>query len=146
MQMFFTSEHNSNAVIYCAIDSTTGDQLLLQEWTLRSVEDDIRVEQKLAEIQKNFDHLKKLCHENLISYIDFKWSFDKEEYTVHLLQEYVTSFNLNVLLEKNVDLDINFIRYILGGILKGLEHLHSHGIVHGCLSGCHVHINKKGND
>ncbi|KAK6635786.1 hypothetical protein RUM44_001040 [Polyplax serrata] len=137
-------EHNSNAVIYCAIDSTTGDQLLLQEWTLRSVEDDIRVEQKLAEIQKNFDHLKKLCHENLISYIDFKWSFDKEEYTVHLLQEYVTSFNLNVLLEKNVDLDINFIRYILGGILKGLEHLHSHGIVHGCLSGCHVHINKKG--
>ena len=135
-------------MIYCAIDSTTGDQLLLQEWVLKPISNNDSniciIQEKLEEIQKNINNFKKLCHENLISYIDFKWSLEKGECIIHVLQEYVTNFNLNVLIEKSGDLDLNFIRYITISILNGLEYLHSRNIVHGCLTGSNILINRKG--
>lgn len=90
------------------------------------------------------NYLKTLQNENILSYIDFKLLQDKDEWTVYLLQEYVSSTTISIFLSRYLHFNESVVRHFVTGILNALSYLHYHNVVHKNLKESYVYVNKLG--
>jgi serine/threonine protein kinase/tetratricopeptide (TPR) repeat protein len=84
-------------------------------------------------LRREFDTLRQIRHENLIRVFDWSMLPDGSSY---YSMEFIDGSDLDRLMGKPIP--VERVRGILGGVLRGLAHLHSHGEIHGDLKPSNV--------
>lgn len=95
---------------------------------------------KISSFYESYEKIKNIEHPNVISGID-KWI---DNTGLFYAIEYIEGETLSYWLKKNELNDEKEIKYIIQGIVKGLEYLHKNNIYLGNLNPNNIVVNKKG--
>merc|ERR1719186_1605551 len=136
----------------------TGQLVVVERWLLvtgvthsRKVtfSDQTELEQsllkQLAALEQEMSSLQRLNHPNLTFYGGMTYSQDSTGIKVDLVQELVTGASLAVYLREERKMEIDLLRTVCEGVLKGLEYLHRNNVVHRDLRDTSVFIESDGN-
>ncbi|KAL0270012.1 UNVERIFIED_CONTAM: hypothetical protein PYX00_007559 [Menopon gallinae] len=140
-------DHNECCISYCALDTTTGEQLIIHEWILKPGQQANNIQNILKSIENEFNYLKKLNHENLNSYVDFKCmkNDEKDEYVVYIAEKFVSMVTLNTFIKQSFIFDLEFVQFLVQSVLKAILYLHERKVVLKNLSENNIYFNKLGN-
>lgn len=134
--------HEEDCVLYYGIDLTNGEPNIIREYSLQLSEKATLVTEQLAAVKEKLEELKKLAHENLAGYLDFKHVVEKDHIVVYLVQEFVS--NVSVAAYAAWELDVPFVRYLILATLRGLAFLHQNDIIHKSLRASSLFVSKEG--
>lgn len=140
------SEHHDCCISYCALDTTTGEQLTVHEWVLKPSNQANNIQNILNSIENEFNYLKKLCHENLNSYVDFKSmkNFEKDENVVYIAEKFISNVTLKTFIKQSFMFDMDFVQFLVQSVLKAMLYLHEHKVVLKNLSENNIYFDKLG--
>ena len=82
----------------------------------------------VEDLQREIDLMKLLKHPNIVRY--FGAEVDNSKNILHIFQEWAPGGSISGLLKKFGSFSITVVRSYVIQILKGLDYLHSHGIIH----------------
>ena len=82
----------------------------------------------VEDLQREIDLMKSLKHPNIVRY--FGAEVDHSKNILHIFQEWVPGGCISTLLKKFGPFFITVIKSYVTQILKGLDYLHSNGIIH----------------
>ena len=80
------------------------------------------------DLQREIDLMKLLKHPNIVRYLGAE--VDNSKNILHIFQEWAPGGSITALLQKFGPFSITVVKSYVMQILKGLEYLHSHGIIH----------------
>jgi serine/threonine protein kinase len=80
------------------------------------------------DLQREIDLMKSLKHPNIVRYLGAE--VDNSKNILNIFQEWAPGGSVSELLKKFGAFSINVVKSYVGQILKGLDYLHSHGIIH----------------
>jgi p21-activated kinase 1 len=115
-----TAGTGASGTVIIGQDSETGQEVAIK---VINVKDQPNKEPLLNELRilKDFDH------ENVVSFLGAYWN--EEKYTLMLVLEYMAGGALNDVAEKT-ELEEEKIAAVCREVLRGIEFLHSKGIIH----------------
>lgn len=82
----------------------------------------------VEDLQREIDLMKTLKHPNIVRY--FGAEVDNSKNILNIFQEWAPGGSIASLLKKFGAFSVTVVKSYLLQILKGLEYLHSHGIIH----------------
>ncbi len=82
----------------------------------------------IEDLQREIDLMKSLDHPNIVRYLGAEEDLSKN--ILNIFQEWVPGGSVSSLLKKFGPFSISVVRTYSTQVLKGLEYLHSHGIIH----------------
>ena len=82
----------------------------------------------VEDLQREIDLMKSLNHPNIVRYLGAE--VDHIKNILQIFQEWVPGGSISALLEKFGVFSIPVVRSYVAQVLKGLDYLHSHGIIH----------------
>jgi serine/threonine protein kinase len=82
----------------------------------------------VEDLQREIDLMKSLKHPNIVRYLGAE--VDNSKNTLNIFQEWAPGGSISALLKKFGTFSINVVKSYVIQILKGLDYLHSHGIIH----------------
>jgi serine/threonine protein kinase len=82
----------------------------------------------VQELQREIDLMRSLNHPNIVRYLGAE--VDAQNDTLYIFQEWVPSGSVSSLLKNFGPFSVAVVRSYTTQILKGLEYLHSHHIIH----------------
>ncbi|XP_044265056.1 eIF-2-alpha kinase GCN2 [Tribolium madens] len=127
-----------NHVVFIGMDVKTGEIVLLSEWVLNN-------RRHLSSLEQEFNYLTKLKHPNLAHYLNFKCESSTDgAVVVYILKEYVSGPNCAFFMNENLNVSIQFIKYVAKGVLTALDYLHRNNVVHKDIRESCVYISEKG--
>ncbi|XP_066598971.1 eIF-2-alpha kinase GCN2 [Prorops nasuta] len=143
------------SVVYAGVDTTTGDLLAVNEWTLKSDttnKDEANPEataysrliKQIVSLEQELNHLTKLRHLHLVNYLSMKYIQDGNNMVIYILQEFVVGTTCSFYLLKNIPADLSILRHLAMGILSALKFLHANDVVHKDLRDTSVYIDNQG--
>lgn len=112
----------------------TGDVVAVKQISLSGMSQD-----RLEDIMKEIDLLKKLNHENIVKYIE---SFKTRSH-LHIVLEYMEQGALSQLKDKWGVLSEFMISAFVSQTLTGLEYLHAQGVVHRDVKGANILLGRE---
>ncbi|XP_066996679.1 eIF-2-alpha kinase GCN2 [Anabrus simplex] len=145
-------------VVYSGMDMTTGELLAITEWSIKckiplvkkvsfhdtEPSDFANYMKQVSSIEQELNYLQKLRHPNLIHYLGMKYTQEKDNLIIYILQEFVCGTNLTYYLTENLPVDIDLLRHITRGIVETLAFLHQNNVVHKDLRDSSVFIDHSG--
>lgn len=93
-------------------------------------------------MKKEVSLLRNLIHENIVHY--YQTDLSEDISGVDVLLEFVPGGSLKRILQRFHSLEVSIIRSYATQLLKGLEYLHAHGIIHRDLKSANVLISPSG--
>ena len=82
----------------------------------------------VEDLQREIDLMKSLKHPNIVRYLGAE--VDNSKNILNVFQEWAPGGSISELLKKFGTFSINVVKSYVAQILKGLDYLHSHGIIH----------------
>ncbi|KAL4469526.1 hypothetical protein ABPG74_004779 [Tetrahymena malaccensis] len=98
-------------------------------------------QEKIQQIQSEIEALRNFSDKNIVRYIGIK----KSETSINIFLEYVPGGSISSLLYRYGKFNETLIKKFTQQILKGLEYLHAHEIIHRDIKGANVLVDKDGN-
>ncbi|XP_012147021.2 eukaryotic translation initiation factor 2 alpha kinase Gcn2 isoform X1 [Megachile rotundata] len=141
---------NQGSVVYAGVDTTTGELLAISEWMLKTnnktAENNTQqtVIKQISSLEQEVNHLYKLCHPNLVQYLNMMYLVNEETIVIYILQEFVVGTSCSFFLLENIPVDIDLLRYLANGILSALRYLHENNVVHKDLRDTSIYIDRTG--
>ncbi|KAI4502781.1 hypothetical protein M0802_001825 [Mischocyttarus mexicanus] len=146
---------NKGSIVYAGLDITSGELLVVTEWTLkygthkekhekRDIADLQYAMKQISSLEQELNHLHKLHHPNLVHYLNMKYVQDNNNIVIYILQEFVVGTSCAFFLMENISIDIDILRHLASGILSALQYLHENNVVHRDLRDTSVFIDHIG--
>ena len=82
----------------------------------------------VEDLQREIDLMRTLKHPNIVQYLGAK--VDNSKNILNIFQEWAPGGSISSLLKKFGPFSTTVVKTYLAQILKGLQYLHSHGILH----------------
>ncbi len=82
----------------------------------------------VEDLQREIDLMKSLKHPNIVRYLGAE--VDNSKNILHIFQEWAPGGSISSLLKKFGPFSVNVVKSYVTQTLKGLDYLHSHGIIH----------------
>lgn len=82
----------------------------------------------IEDLQREIDLMKTLKHPNIVRY--FGAEVDNSKHVLHIFQEWAPGGSIAALLAKFGPFSVTVVKSYVTQILKGLNYLHGHGIIH----------------
>lgn len=113
----------SFGAVYLALNVTTGEMLAVKQVVVSKTPSNL---EGINALYKEVETMKDLDHENIVQYL----GFEGQGRTYSLFLEYVGGGSIASCLKFYGGFEEPLIRYICRQVLRGLEYLHSNGILH----------------
>ena len=82
----------------------------------------------IEDLQREIDVMKTLNHSNIVRYLGAE--VDNSHSILNIFQEWVPGGSISSLLKKFGPFSVDIVKTYVQQVLKGLDYLHSHGIIH----------------
>ena len=82
----------------------------------------------IEDLQREIDVMKTLNHKNIVRYLGAE--VDNSHNILNIFQEWVPGGSISSLLKKFGPFSVDIVKTYVQQVLKGLDYLHSHGIIH----------------
>jgi serine/threonine protein kinase len=82
----------------------------------------------IEDLQREIDLMRSLNHPNIVRYLGAE--VDSSKNILNIFQEWVAGGSISALLKKFGPFSVTVVRSYVSQVLKGLDYLHSHGIIH----------------
>ena len=115
------------------LDKSTNTNIAIKEIPLISINN-------LSEVAAEVEILSQLNHPNIVRYLGTQTTNE----CLLLFMEYISGGTIDTLLTKHGPFSENLIRVYTFQVLKGLEYLHYHNIVHRDIKGTNILVNQDG--
>ena len=102
----------------------------------------VKINQKVSEVEKEIEVLKKLDHPNIVKYVEFY----ENEYNIYIVMELCSGGELSCAIKEKLRRSRLFTENeaseTVGQLLSALNHCHSHGVIHGDLNPSNIMFDK----
>lgn len=99
-----------------------------------------RARKLVLDLEAVLEKLKSIDHENLLNTLDFKLDHNDSLWRFDVLSEMAAGPSLRDVLKITTTISVPNARAYATDILRGLDYLHKHGIVHGSLNESNVFV------
>ena len=82
----------------------------------------------IEDLQREIDVMKTLNHPNIVRYLGAE--VENSHNILNIFQEWVPGGSISSLLKKFGPFSVDIVKTYVQQVLKGLDYLHSHGIIH----------------
>ena len=120
--------------VYQALDEESGQLIALKVMKLDS--NPTKADEQFNSLKQEVDILKSLSHVNIVKYIQTDFNLNLREISIAL--DYVSGGSLRGLIEKYGALPPMVVRNYAYQILKGLNYIHTHNVIHRDLKSANV--------
>lgn len=140
------SDEQLGKSVYNALETTTGNFVLLYEWVLQwqkkmgpfltsqEKEKINKCKRQIQGAETEFNSLVKLSHPNIVRYLAMSLKERDNSIVVDILVEHVNGVSLAVHLQHSSPTPVHQLRRYAAQLLAGLDYLHRNSVVHKVLS------------
>jgi len=121
--------------VFCGLNLKTGEVVAVKQIRKELVAPD-----KIPGILREIELLLDLDHENIVKLLDFE---DTPE-ILYLVLEYIEGGSLYTISKKFGPFNEDLLALYMVQVLKGLEYLHSHHVIHRDVKGANILLSKQG--
>ncbi|XP_027975222.1 eIF-2-alpha kinase GCN2 isoform X2 [Eumetopias jubatus] len=151
------SDEPLGKLVYNALETATGNFVLLHEWVLRwqkkmgpflTSQEKEKIDKCKKQIQgaeTEFSSLVKLSHPNVVRYFAMNLKEHDDSIVVDILSEHINGVSLAAHLSHSGPIPVHQLRRYTAQLLLGLEYLHSNDVVHKVLRASNVLVDAEGN-
>ncbi|XP_077620823.1 eIF-2-alpha kinase GCN2 isoform X1 [Crocuta crocuta] len=151
------SDEQLGKLVYNALESATGNFVLLYEWVLQwqrkmgpflTSQEKEKIDKCKKQIQgaeTEFTSLVKLSHPNIVHYLAMNLKEQDDSIVVDILLEHINGVSLAAHLSHSGPIPVHQLRKYAAQLLSGLSYLHSNDVVHKVLSASNVLVDAEGN-
>ncbi|XP_032273931.1 eIF-2-alpha kinase GCN2 isoform X1 [Phoca vitulina] len=151
------SDEPLGKLVYNALETATGNFVLLHEWVLRwqkkmgpflTSQEKEKIDKCKKQIQgaeTEFSSLVKLSHPNVVRYFAMNLKEHDDSIVVDILSEHISGVSLAAHLSHSGPIPVHQLRRYTAQLLSGLEYLHSNDVVHKVLRASNVLVDAEGN-
>uniref|UniRef100_A0A452UB46 eIF-2-alpha kinase GCN2 n=1 Tax=Ursus maritimus TaxID=29073 RepID=A0A452UB46_URSMA len=151
------SDEQLGKLVYNALETATGNFVLLHEWVLRwqkkmgpflTSQEKEKIDKCKKQIQgaeTEFSSLVKLSHPNVVRYFAMNLKEQDDSIVVDILLEHINGVSLAAHLSHSGPVPVHQLRRYAAQLLSGLEYLHSNDVVHKVLRASNVLVDAEGN-
>eukprot|EP00026_Physarum_polycephalum_P013127 Phypoly_transcript_13499.p1 GENE.Phypoly_transcript_13499~~Phypoly_transcript_13499.p1 ORF type:complete len:187 (+),score=17.56 Phypoly_transcript_13499:35-595(+) len=127
--------HGAFGKVYRALNVETGDFIAIKQ-----IEKAVIQAEHLPGVLRECELLRTLNHPNIVTFID---SHETDEYLFYVM-EYVEGGSISKLVKKFGPFPESLLAHYISQVLKGLQYLHSQGVIHRDIKGENVLVTKQG--
>ncbi|XP_064426761.1 eIF-2-alpha kinase GCN2 isoform X7 [Mirounga angustirostris] len=151
------SDEPLGKLVYNALETATGNFVLLHEWVLRwqkkmglflTSQEKEKIDKCKKQIQgaeTEFSSLVKLSHPNVVRYFAMNLKEHDDSIVVDILSEHINGVSLAAHLSHSGPIPVHQLRRYTAQLLSGLEYLHSNDVVHKVLRASNILVDADGN-
>ena len=121
--------------VHRALNVKTGDFVAVKKYEVHEVP-----EKELQQIVEEANLMKSLDHENVVQF----YGAARDDTSLYLIMEYVENGSVNNIMTTFGKFPESLVRVYTEQVLKGLEYLHSNGVLHRDIKGCNILVTKEG--
>eukprot|EP00735_Rhodelphis_limneticus_P013963 TRINITY_DN7931_c0_g1::TRINITY_DN7931_c0_g1_i1::g.15623::m.15623 TRINITY_DN7931_c0_g1::TRINITY_DN7931_c0_g1_i1::g.15623 ORF type:complete len:1244 (+),score=360.81,sp/Q8T2I8/SEPA_DICDI/43.59/3e-144,sp/Q8T2I8/SEPA_DICDI/59.02/3e-107,Pkinase/PF00069.20/5.7e-71,Pkinase_Tyr/PF07714.12/5.6e-49,Kinase-like/PF14531.1/0.0032,Arm/PF00514.18/1.4e+03,Arm/PF00514.18/1.5e+02,Arm/PF00514.18/1.2e+04,Arm/PF00514.18/3.4,Arm/PF00514.18/7.6e+03,Ric8/PF10165.4/40,Ric8/PF10165.4/0.088,BUD22/PF09073.5/0.043,DUF3385/P len=121
--------------VYKGINLSTGEFVAIKQVSLQNIP-----KEELSSIMMEIDLLKRLHHENIVEYV----GSIKSNQHLNIILEYVENGSLAQIIKKFGAFPETLVGIYIAQVLKGLEYLHTEGVIHRDIKGANILSTKRG--
>ncbi|CAI2365328.1 unnamed protein product [Moneuplotes crassus] len=128
------------AQVFQGFDLDTGKIIAIKQVPILKFADKDQVDIRLAALKKEIKLLRSFDHPNIVKYLGNQ----NDGKVLNIFLEYVSSGSISSMLNQYKSFDENLTKIYIKNILKGLDYLHAHNVIHGDIKGSNVLVDDNG--